>query len=86
MLPIAPFDPPFEKFFATPQSIDFAQLCATYGVEHELIHTWDQFVQKLNPLPTEGIRVLEVRCDRRADAQWRKQLMGKLGKLSEQIE
>ena len=85
MLPIAPFDPPFEKFFATPQSIDFAQLCATYGVEHELIHTWDQFVQKLNPLPTEGIRVLEVRCDRRADAQWRKQLMGKLGKLSEQI-
>ena len=70
-LPIAQFDPPFEDFFATPQSIDFAQLCATYGVEHELIQSWDQFVQKLNPLPDQGIRVLEIRTDRKADTKRR---------------
>ena len=70
-LPIAQFDPPFEDFFATPQSIDFARLCATYGVEHELIQSWDQFAQRLNPLPSQGIRVLEIRTDRKADTKRR---------------
>jgi len=68
MLPIAKFDPPFEEFFATP-NINFAQLCATYNVEHELI-TWEQLKQRLNPLPENGIRVLELRTNRKADAKW----------------
>ncbi len=71
MLPIAKFDPPFEEFFGTPQDIDFAQLCATYNVQHELITSWQQFQQRLNPLPTQGIRVLELRTNRKADAKWR---------------
>jgi 2-succinyl-5-enolpyruvyl-6-hydroxy-3-cyclohexene-1-carboxylate synthase len=70
-LPIAQFDPPFEEFFATPQQIDFALLCQTYGVQHELMQSWEQLVERLNPLPLEGIRVLEIQCDRKADAQWR---------------
>jgi 2-succinyl-5-enolpyruvyl-6-hydroxy-3-cyclohexene-1-carboxylate synthase len=70
-LPIAQFDPPFEEFFATPQHIDFALLCQTYGVRHELMQSWEQLVERLNPLPLEGIRVLEIQCDRKADAQWR---------------
>jgi 2-succinyl-5-enolpyruvyl-6-hydroxy-3-cyclohexene-1-carboxylate synthase len=69
-LPIAHFDPPFEEFFATPQNIDFALLCETYGISHELVYDWDRFVIRLNPLPKTGIRVLEIRCDRKADAQW----------------
>ena len=71
MLPIAKFDPPFEEFFGTPQDIDFAQLCATYNVQHELITSWQQLQQRLNPLPTTGIRVLELRTNRKADAKWR---------------
>ena len=71
MLPIAQFDPPFEEFFATPQHINFAHLCQTYGILHELIQTWDQFTARLNPLPTSGIRVLEIPTDRQTDAQWR---------------
>ncbi|MBN3905411.1 MAG: 2-succinyl-5-enolpyruvyl-6-hydroxy-3-cyclohexene-1-carboxylic-acid synthase [Nostoc sp. NMS1] len=71
MLPIAKFDPPFEEFFGTPQNIDFAQLCATYNVEHELITSWQQLQQRLNPLPANGIRVLEVQTNRKADAKWR---------------
>ncbi|WP_041918572.1 2-succinyl-5-enolpyruvyl-6-hydroxy-3-cyclohexene-1-carboxylic-acid synthase [Gloeocapsa sp. PCC 7428] len=78
MLPISKFEPPFEEFFATPQNIDFAQLCATYNVEHELIQSWEQLQQKLNPLPTTGIRVLELQTDRKADAKWRKDNLGKL--------
>jgi 2-succinyl-5-enolpyruvyl-6-hydroxy-3-cyclohexene-1-carboxylate synthase len=69
-LPIAQFDPPFEEFFATPQSIDFAQLCVTYGVAYELIESWEHLIQCLNLLPDRGIRLLELRSDRKADAQW----------------
>ena len=80
MLPVAKFDPPFEEFFATPQHINFAQLCATYGVEHEIIDDWEQFKQKLSFLPNSGIRVLELRTDRRADAKWRQDNLGKFAK------
>lgn len=77
MLPIAAFDPPFETFFATPQAVDFATLCAAYGVEHERIQDWEQLEQRLNPLPCDGIRVLEICTDRKADAQWRQNNLGK---------
>jgi 2-succinyl-5-enolpyruvyl-6-hydroxy-3-cyclohexene-1-carboxylate synthase len=73
MLPISKFDPPFEEFFATPQDIDFAQLCLTYGVEHQLIQSWEQLRGSLNPLPDRGIRVLELRTNRKLDAKWRLQ-------------
>ncbi|MEG4071440.1 2-succinyl-5-enolpyruvyl-6-hydroxy-3-cyclohexene-1-carboxylic-acid synthase [Microcoleus sp. Pol14C2] len=80
MLPVAKFDPPFEEFFATPQQINFAQLCATYGVEHEVIEDWEQFKEKLNLLPNSGIRVLELQTDRRSDAKWRQDNLGKFAK------
>ena len=76
-LPISKFEPPFEEFFATPQDINFAQMCATYGIEHESLGDWEQLKQRLNPLPTEGIRVLELRTDRKADARWRMDNLGK---------
>lgn len=82
MLPIAKFEPPFEEFFATPQDIDFSHICATYGVEYELITSWEQFKQRLNPLPEKGIRVLELRTNRKADARWR---LDNLGKFSDGI-
>jgi 2-succinyl-5-enolpyruvyl-6-hydroxy-3-cyclohexene-1-carboxylate synthase len=76
MLPIAQNNAAFESFFATPQAIDFAKLCATYDVEHESITTWQQLEQRLKELPTTGMRVLELRTDRKADAQWRQQHLG----------
>ncbi|MEH2119142.1 2-succinyl-5-enolpyruvyl-6-hydroxy-3-cyclohexene-1-carboxylic-acid synthase [Nostoc sp.] len=77
MLPIAKFDPPFEEFFGTPQDINFAQLCATYNVQHELITSWQQLQQRLNPLPTQGIRVFELQTNRKADAKWRQENLRK---------
>ena len=77
LLPIANFDPPFETYFATPQQVNFSQLCTTYGVAHEQIQSWPQLLQTLNPLPTQGIRVLEICCDRRTDTQWRQQTLNK---------
>jgi 2-succinyl-5-enolpyruvyl-6-hydroxy-3-cyclohexene-1-carboxylate synthase len=69
-LPISQFEPPFEDFFATPQNIDFAKLCATYNVEHRLISSWKKLERLLNPLPETGIRVLELQSDRKEDARW----------------
>lgn len=71
MLPIAQFDPPFEAFFATPQNVDFAPLCAAYGIKYERITDWQHLIQRINPLPAQGIRLLEIRCDRKFDARWR---------------
>ncbi|MEG3939204.1 2-succinyl-5-enolpyruvyl-6-hydroxy-3-cyclohexene-1-carboxylic-acid synthase [Microcoleus sp. S36b_A3] len=82
MLPVAKFDPPFEEFFATPQDINFAQLCATYGVEHEIIDDWEQLKEKLLALPNNGIRVLELLTNRRTDAKWRQDNLGKFAKGS----
>ncbi|MGP1374128.1 MAG: 2-succinyl-5-enolpyruvyl-6-hydroxy-3-cyclohexene-1-carboxylic-acid synthase [Almyronema sp.] len=75
MLPISQFDPPFETFFAMPQQVDFSQLCAAYGVSYEHITTWQQFQQTIRYLPSEGIRLLEIRSDRKRDTQWRRQLL-----------
>ena len=81
MLPISQFDPPFEEFFATPQSVDFAQLCRAYSIDYVWIETWAQLIECLNSLPQSGIRVLEIRTNRKADAQWRKENLGQLAKL-----
>ncbi|MTJ47493.1 2-succinyl-5-enolpyruvyl-6-hydroxy-3-cyclohexene-1-carboxylic-acid synthase [Dolichospermum sp. UHCC 0259] len=79
MLPIAKFNPPFEEFFATPQNIDFSQLCATYNVQHELITSWEELENRLKYLPKTGIRVLEVKTNRKRDVMWRKENLVKFG-------
>ncbi|MEO0869676.1 MAG: 2-succinyl-5-enolpyruvyl-6-hydroxy-3-cyclohexene-1-carboxylic-acid synthase [Cyanobacteria bacterium J06642_11] len=75
MLPISNFDPLFEKYFVTPQTVNIPDLCHAYGVQHTLIDTWDQLTQMIKDLalPKEtALRVLEFRSDRKADAHWRK--------------
>jgi 2-succinyl-5-enolpyruvyl-6-hydroxy-3-cyclohexene-1-carboxylate synthase len=75
MLPISQFEPPFQEYFATPQEMDFAQLCGTYGIEYKRITNWQQLQALLNPLPEKGIRVLEIPTNRREDAKWRQENM-----------
>lgn len=72
-LPVAQFEPPFEEFFATPQNVDFARLCATYGVAHRVVQSAAQLAGAVAKLPKRGVRVLELRTDRRRDAAWRKE-------------
>ena len=73
-LPVAKFNPPFEEFFATPQEADFSKLGAAYGVEHILVRGWDQFAGLVAQLPSAGIRLLEIRTDRKKDAAMRREL------------
>ena len=62
-LPVAQFEPPFEEFFATPQEVDFGQLCRSYGVDHLLVRDWPHFTELISTLPPSGVRVLEL-CTR----------------------
>ncbi|MGA1623896.1 MAG: thiamine pyrophosphate-dependent enzyme, partial [Synechocystis sp.] len=69
-LAIAAHDDVFERYFATPQAVDFAQLCQTYGVHHQTIPDLLRLKTALDhPAPTP-IQVLELTGDRRAEWQW----------------
>lgn len=78
-LPVAQFDPPFEKYFATPQQVDFRKLGAAYGgVTHVAVKSWAQLAKLVAELPRRGVRVLEIRTDRKRDAAWRQALFTRL--------
>ena len=72
-LPVAAFEPPFEEFFATPQDVDFAALCAAHGVKHTVVRDWGHLEEIISVPAAPGIRVLEVRTDRKLDAARRKE-------------
>lgn len=72
MLPIAQFEPPFEQYFATPQTVALAPLCQAYGVEHTPIQDWSQLAERLTALPARGVRLLEFKTDRKQDAARRR--------------
>lgn len=82
-LPVAQFDPPFEEYFATPQQVDFAQLCRAYGVEHVALRDWAQLQNFIRDLPASGVRVLELKTDRKRDAAFRKTLFAKAAAAAE---
>lgn len=69
MLPISQYESTFEEYFATPQLVNFAKLAATYSIDYQYINHWQQLEQLLTELPTTGIRILELTCDRKADVQ-----------------
>lgn len=77
-LPVAKFDPPFEEYFATPQRVDFSRLCAAYGLEHVRVRSWAHLGGLVAKLPARGLRVLELRTNRKRDAARRQRLFREL--------
>jgi 2-succinyl-5-enolpyruvyl-6-hydroxy-3-cyclohexene-1-carboxylate synthase len=80
-LPVAQFEPPFEEFFATPQEVEPAALCAAHGIAHEVVRDWAHFAGLVSALPSAGIRVLEIRTDRKRDAAQRKQWFAEIAAM-----
>lgn len=75
-LPIASEGDVFEKLFATPQKVDFESLAAAYGIAYQRINGLGELERALEVLPTQGVRLLEVRTDRAIDAGFRKSVFG----------
>jgi 2-succinyl-5-enolpyruvyl-6-hydroxy-3-cyclohexene-1-carboxylate synthase len=67
--------PEFEKCFATPQTCDFAKLCAAHSVEYLLLQDENKLISHIKSPPKEGIRVIEIRTDRKADRKVRQNLL-----------
>lgn len=80
-LPIAQFEPPFETFFTMPQSIDFSLLAAAHGIVYQPIYTWEALQDALTSLPTTGVRLLELKRDRKQDHTYRQQLLDSVGQF-----
>lgn len=74
-LPIAGMEPTFEQFFATPQCVDMAKLCQAYGVAHRRVEDWHAFTEAVSSLPDCGVRVVEIRTDRKADVVTLRELL-----------
>lgn len=60
----------FEQLWGTPQATDLGKLCAAHGVRHDLAETWTALARQLERRG-KGVRVIEFRTDREADAVWR---------------
>ena len=62
--------------------MDFGKLCAAYDVEHVVVRDWEHFVELASRLPMSGMRVLEVRTDRKADVITRRELLAVAGRAA----
>jgi 2-succinyl-5-enolpyruvyl-6-hydroxy-3-cyclohexene-1-carboxylate synthase len=45
------------------------------------VRDWKHFAQLLSKLPVQGVRVLELRTDRKKDAATRKDMFARVAKL-----
>ena len=57
----------FENYFATPQEVDFEQLCVAHKVAYQAAEDKASLLQCLEDLNQSGIKVLEVKTDRKKD-------------------
>jgi len=73
-LPVAGL-PAFEKCFATPQDCNFKMLCEAHGIKHVLPGNWEELIELIQSGPPSGIRVIEIRTDRKKDRKTRLELL-----------
>ena len=73
-LPVAG-EPEFEKCFATPQECDFSLLCEAHGIEFICPSTWEEISDLIQHPIATGVRVIEMKCDRKKDRETRRRLL-----------
>ena len=73
LLPQASDGEVFERVFGTPHSSDLAQIVSGYGGNHQPLRTVQDLSDALAVAP-KGVRVLEMRTDRRENARLHQQL------------
>lgn len=69
----------FERVFGTPLDLDFAELCAGFGVEHKLATSVEELAAAIDEhaeIGGSGITVLEVKVSRRGRQEIEKRIAG----------
>ncbi|MCC5805465.1 MAG: 2-succinyl-5-enolpyruvyl-6-hydroxy-3-cyclohexene-1-carboxylic-acid synthase [Opitutales bacterium] len=74
-LPVAAWEPPFEKAFATPQDADFEAMAKAFGVGYRLALDAGQLMEMLSCFPARGVHLFEIRTDRKASAKERRAIL-----------
>ena len=74
-LPISQFKEVFELYFATPQKVNIKKLVASHGIDVETPRSWSEFLELISTLPSDGIRLIEIKTDRKHDTQYRQELI-----------
>ena len=69
--------PAFERVFATPTGVELAALCAATATPHVLVRDEEELREAL--APASGIRVVEVRTERRAARDLHERLRSAVG-------
>ncbi|MGF1451482.1 MAG: 2-succinyl-5-enolpyruvyl-6-hydroxy-3-cyclohexene-1-carboxylic-acid synthase [Opitutales bacterium] len=77
-LPVSAHEPPFERFFATPQQVDWFALAAAHDVEARAVESASMLAEAVGCLPESGLRLLVARTDRREAAAERIALLDAL--------
>lgn len=72
MLPVSQFEDEFERYFATDQQVEFGDWARTYQLSHTQVNTLPEFIDCLKKEHKEGVRVIELRLDRKRDTLRRK--------------
>ena len=73
-LPIAD-QPEFEKCFATPQYINFKNLCQSHNIDYKKPENWKDVIKLIKKPIKKGIRVVEIKTDRKSDIKTRQKLL-----------
>jgi 2-succinyl-5-enolpyruvyl-6-hydroxy-3-cyclohexene-1-carboxylate synthase len=85
-LPVSDFSPTFNRYFLTPQQVDFSSLCYAYGTEYQLVDTIEALVNCIKVLPKQGIRVLEIACSHATPAEYRERSTAQRKTLLETLQ
>ena len=72
-LPIADYEPEFEKYFLTPPELDFKHVAALYGLEHHVVSSLAEFDTALQVQASR--KLIEVRTHSAEDAEIRTKLL-----------
>lgn len=74
-LPQADLPNHFEELFGTPHGLDFRPVAEMYGLEYRMADSWDAFRSAVGGgLRSEGVTLVEVRTERRANAELHRRL------------
>jgi 2-succinyl-5-enolpyruvyl-6-hydroxy-3-cyclohexene-1-carboxylate synthase len=74
-LPQAELENHFEDLFGTPHGLDFCHSADLYGIDYELVDSWEGFRTALTRETTSsGVGIIEVRSDRRANLEEHRRL------------
>ncbi|MFQ5879158.1 MAG: 2-succinyl-5-enolpyruvyl-6-hydroxy-3-cyclohexene-1-carboxylic-acid synthase [Dehalococcoidia bacterium] len=76
----------FEELFGTPHGLDFRHAAAMYGLAYHRVGGWEEFRTAVRAaLEGPGVAVVEVRTDRRANAEFHRHIWDAVSRVVSQV-